>query len=95
MYVPVNTIYAEIIYVLTSVLLIRGELTSMNATVPVVDVLDRDNMNLQALPTEEVPCEECNHIVRATTWSISTRVGSITFFRCPFCGHTWRQNTRA
>ena len=64
----------------------------MNATVPVVDVLDRDNMNLQALPTEEVPCEECNHIVRATTWSISTRVGSITFltrFKVGISSNDW------
>lgn len=55
---------------------------------------DGDIMNLEALPTEEVTCEECTHAVKATTWSIATRVGSVSFFRCPFCGHTWHKYRR-
>jgi hypothetical protein len=84
----VNTIFTEIIYVY--IWYFRIEVGNMT------NVLEheRDIMNLQALPTEEVTCEECTHTVKATTWSIATRVGSVSFFRCPFCGHTWHKYRR-
>lgn len=63
--------------------------------IPNVEVLEGDILNLEVLPTVEAICEECARTVRAETWTIangSESISNVTFYRCPLCGHTWRDN---
>jgi DNA-directed RNA polymerase subunit M len=55
-------------------------------------VVDQDLLALLAYPTLNIYCEVCGHR-KAEIWSVafgSGTLGSITYFRCVNCGHTWR-----
>jgi DNA-directed RNA polymerase subunit M len=70
-------------------------INSTNNRIPNVEVLEGDILNLEILPSIDTICEECSHKIKAKTWAIPIGSGnssSVTFFRCTFCGYTWREN---
>lgn len=58
-----------------------------------ITIVEKDNKNLNPMPTTKVDCPKCHHN-KAAYWQLQTRAadeGSTLFFRCLKCGHTWRE----
>lgn len=71
----------------------RFTIKTISNLLPTVEVLEGDVLNLEVLPTIEAFCEECAHKIRAETWAVamgSEKLSNVIFYRCTFCGHTWR-----
>jgi DNA-directed RNA polymerase subunit M len=59
----------------------------------VVSILDKGALSLITSPTVNVFCKKCGHS-KAETWNVpvgSRDISSITFYKCVYCGHTWRE----